>query len=512
MLHLFHVALLGGNMVLSSYAKGWVRLPTSGPDNFNSSDPSANLYYVNNILLGTPPAPLYIHLDISSPSFTVNSESCMFCGDGNFFDSSLSTTFVSLNETVESKLADAFGLTNTLRISSGQDIFSFGGIRGSPSRPSALKLVDWIQGQFDGSATRGTPLVEIISNNNIPLSKAGFYVDIVNATLRASHPLTELYEQGLLQNPVVGFSLKTVGNESSITIGALDQEDYIGELNWVEAEIPQPDWELPTVIAIDAFGGISEGEVNGKIILYLNTSKHIIHVMTSFVSLELIGVFSAIMLPWKTHIDFPNLFVEPLTTHTIFHTSAVGEDMSECGFFQAPGATNSTSDTYFQKVWYPLRDVLPVVINGVTYNVDRDKNLALLQSSRDPSLCQSGLLFYNSTTSSVQGSLGLPFFRSAYVAYRFPTADCPKAFYGFAFQKGSNVSASVIAQKPNSTPTSSAQCLQFSTPTETPALNIPPTLQASIGYNGKYKVFGKENAPEVQLINAGELMAMDWPN
>ncbi|KIJ24480.1 hypothetical protein M422DRAFT_274706 [Sphaerobolus stellatus SS14] len=465
----------------------------SGPDDFTSNDPDlgANLYYVNNILLGTPPASLYMSLDASFPDFIVSSESCILCSgsDSSFFDPSLSTTFVSLNGT---KL-----VTEPRIVSSGQDALSFGGIVGTPSRDSAIKVIEWLQGDFAGTAIQGPGSIVISA---VPQTKAGLYVDIVNETLRASHPLTQFYEQGLLKNPVVGFSLKTVGNESYITIGALDQEDYAGELNWVEAEVPQSSWELPTVISIDAIGGFLEGKGDQKIPLYLNT------------------ILPTILLPFNSTIDFPNTsrraddILQQLTSDSIFDQLTM--KTFNCDF-PLPAATNSNQNIFFENIWYPLKEVLPVVINGVTYNVDLAKNLAILGSPSTgsmPGICNSGLNFYNSTISSVQGSLGLPFFRSVYVAYRFPTADCPKAFYGFAFQKGSNVSASLIAQKPTSTPTSSAQCLQFSAPTETPTLNIPTIApRESVGYDGKYKIFGKEDAPEVPLINAEELMGVDWP-
>ncbi|KIJ36952.1 hypothetical protein M422DRAFT_260576 [Sphaerobolus stellatus SS14] len=485
MLHLL-VALLGGNMVLSSYAaKGWVRLPMFGPGNFSNEDSSANLYYVNNILLGTPPASLSLPLDASSPSFIVNSESCILCGGSDdFFDSSLSTSFVSLNKT---------RVTESTIVSFCQDKLSFGGIVGPSSGPSAIESIDWLQGQFEGSAT--TTNINTIFG---PQTKAGFYVDIVNASLRASHPLTQLHDQGFLQNPVVGFSLKTAGNESHITIGALDQEDYVGELNWVEAEVPQPDWELPTVISIDAIG-LSEIKETQKILFYLNT------------------IIANIMLPF---ISYNYSEFEPVTSSSIFEDILGGSWNCDNMFdFIGHGLTASTNPTFplINNTDQGLLDPehqLPIVINGVTYKVDIEKNVAI---SNDTSLvppelsCVLGLLFNNSTTSSVQGSLGLPFFRSAYVAYRFPTTDCPKAFYGFAFQKDSNVPASLIAQKPRSTPTSSAQCLQFSSPTETPTLNIPSIPQESIGYNGNFKVFRKEDAQEVPLINAEELMGVDWP-
>ncbi|KIJ24487.1 hypothetical protein M422DRAFT_785861 [Sphaerobolus stellatus SS14] len=459
----------------------------SGPGNFSNEDPSANLYYVNNILFGTPPASLSLSLDASSPSFIVKSESCILCGGSDdFFDSSLSTSFVSLNET---------RVTESTIVSLCQDKLSFGGIVGPSSRASAIESIDWLQGQFDGSATTTT-----INTVPGPQTKAGFYVDIVNATLRASHPLTQLHDQGLLQNPVVGFSLKTAGNESHITIGALDQEDYVGELNWVEAEVPQPDWELPTVISIDAIG-LSEIKETQKIPFYLNT------------------IIANIMLPF---ISYNYSTFETVTSSSIFEDtfSEVQWSCDSMFDFIRHGLTAPTNPTFpltnntDQGLLDPEHQ-LPIVINGITYKVDIEKNLATSNDTLpdQPNVtlsCTLGLLFNNSTTSFVQGSLGLPFFRSAYVAYRFPTTDCPKAFYGFAFQKDSNVPASLIAQKPRSTPTSSAQCLQFSSPTETPTLNIP-IPQESIGYNGNFKVFRKEDAQEVPLINAEELMGVDWP-
>jgi hypothetical protein len=64
--------------------------------------------------------------------------------------------------------------------------------------------------------------------------------------------------------------------------------------------------------------------------------------------------------------------------------------------------------------------------------------------------------------------LGLSFLRSVYVAYRFPTPDCQRAFFGFAYPKGANRTREQKTQKPKTTPALYSQCLQLTTPSSTP--------------------------------------------
>jgi hypothetical protein len=98
-----------------------------------------------------------------------------------------------------------------------------------------------------------------------------------------------------------------------------------------------------------------------------------------------------------------------------------------------------------------------------------------------------------------------------YSAYRFPTDDCPDAYFGFAFPKGSNRTSSMIAQRPRSTPSAGtrAQCLSFITPTSTPTVVAPtPQVSARDGFSeSTYSVYGSPDDPQVRLIGVDELRA-----
>ena len=68
-----------------------------------------------------------------------------------------------------------------------------------------------------------------------------------NQTRRSQSVLVRLEEQGQLLNPVWG--LRTAGGNGTLTIGALDPNEYEGEINWVPALDGQP------IIHVDAFKG-----------------------------------------------------------------------------------------------------------------------------------------------------------------------------------------------------------------------------------------------------------------
>lgn len=79
----------------------------------------------------------------------------------------------------------------------------------------------------------------------------------VNATNTHPHIFTSLYKSGALLNPVIG--LRSDTTRPRLTVGALDPEDYEGEINWVEV-IRTPGTNYPT-FKIDGFKGF-----NGKFI------------------------------------------------------------------------------------------------------------------------------------------------------------------------------------------------------------------------------------------------------
>jgi len=151
---------------------------------------------------------------------------------------------------------------------------------------------------------------------------------------------------------------------------------------------------------------------------------------------------------------------------------------------------------------------LTITINGVDYMVDSRDNL-IYNSSDDSTptqaLCDVPLV--NTTSlNPPEIALGMPFLRSVYLAYRFPTDSCP-GFYGFAFPKGLNRTRAQISQTPTTTPTLSSQCLNLVKPTSTPTpvpITVPPRG------SGTYAVLG--GAQQVPLVGANELDSMVWKN
>ena len=76
---------------------------------------------------------------------------------------------------------------------------------------------------------------------------------------QSTNLFSQLWEQGRLLNPVMGFRFDP--NKTRMTIGALDPSDYEGTINWVQMETPDPAWNYDNVIKIDGFKGY-----NGSII------------------------------------------------------------------------------------------------------------------------------------------------------------------------------------------------------------------------------------------------------
>lgn len=158
---------------------------------------------------------------------------------------------------------------------------------------------------------------------------------------------------------------------------------------------------------------------------------------------------------------------------------------------------------------------LQIAVNGVVYSLDVLINWLEGYETGGP----------NDSISRV--SLGVPFFQSIFVyvtqdilrntqwtnnwfvsAYRFPTEDCPKPYFGFAFKKNRNNTLAQVNQKPRSTPTSSAQCLSFKTPTATPTISTAMP-QESFLYHGNYPVVGNPNM-RVPLVSPERLFSKAW--
>jgi hypothetical protein len=92
----------------------------------------------------------------------------------------------------------------------------------------------------------------------------------------------------------------------------------------------------------------------------------------------------------------------------------------------------------------------------------------------------------------------LAFLRSVYIAYRFPTDDCP-GYYGFAFSSGSNRTQSQTSQAPKAIPTGNTQYLSFAAATSAPVANFMLAQEAPTSKN-MYGVYGRQGANPMPLM------------
>ena len=65
----------------------------------------------------------------------------------------------------------------------------------------------------------------------------GLWVD-PSGTIPEESLFTKYWQQGALLNPVIGLRIDPL--KPRLTVGALDPEDYEGEINWVELETTSP--------------------------------------------------------------------------------------------------------------------------------------------------------------------------------------------------------------------------------------------------------------------------------
>ncbi|CAE6394641.1 unnamed protein product [Rhizoctonia solani] len=144
-----------------------------------------------------------------------------------------------------------------------------------------------------------------------------------------------------------------------------------------------------------------------------------------------------------------------------------------------------------------------VVINGVDYPVNQTDLIRPTSMMAAPGYCNIGVM----KSSTTEYTLGVTFLRSVYLAYRFPTGNCP-GYYGFAVSKGGPTPTS--KQKPKTTPTDAATCLSFATPSSTPSptISVLKELQPSGASNETYRTppFSTMAQPE-QLTPFGHALA-----
>ncbi|KAL0574658.1 hypothetical protein V5O48_007305 [Marasmius crinis-equi] len=292
-----------------------------------------------------------------------------------------------------------------------------------------------------------------ILDNNARMS--GGLAPTLNETLRKQNFLVRLDEQGQLLNPVWG--LRFGGDDPRLTIGALDPEDYQGEINWV------PELQDSGKIEIDAFKGYQG------------------NVLSSFQYPVVAGLSSI--------------------SHNIFLTdieSYLGNDT-------LIGPQDGIN------VYPPEKEQWAVLCNGTK---QPEVEFSVQINGVDYPMKKSDMYRPGNTLFTAKGycnanirksdsfELGITFLRSVYLAYRFPTGDCP-GYYGFAIPKG--FPAPTSTQKPRATPTDASKCLALVAPTSTPT----PTIALHEGSydisDEKYKVFGLADDQWVALRHPGDL-------
>ncbi|KAL0574651.1 hypothetical protein V5O48_007297, partial [Marasmius crinis-equi] len=180
----------------------------------------ASYNYQADIAIGTPPQNTSFQVSIRDSAVLPLVQDCVFCPTEGMFNSSHSSTFQ--------------------RSSERSGTWSFGGLGGSETLTLGRVLQD-----------RGSPMI-FIDHMGIEYTfrMSGGVLGLaptLNETLRKQNFLARLDEQGQLLNPVWG--LRLGGDDPRLTIGALDPEDYQGEINWV------PELQDDGKIEIDAFKG-----------------------------------------------------------------------------------------------------------------------------------------------------------------------------------------------------------------------------------------------------------------
>ncbi|TDL18274.1 acid protease [Rickenella mellea] len=385
-------------MVPSAFAANrlWASLPVDSPRQLIGGDP---FLHAVNVTIGTPPQQSSMFLSITDPTSVISSTDCFFCPGRNLFDQSLSSTF----QRTESFFDDVIGL---------------GGM-------SVDKAPFWLYETWP-------------TNQSIFHSRGlGLWVDRHNTTLQQQSILKAAFDQELLLNPVIGLILNP--RNPKLTIGALDPNDYVGEINWVSA--------------------LDDGQVNIDGFYGFNGSK----------------------IPWETptvYMDSRSFSIYVPNPKVYF----VNEGYSGLPLSQLVGTLGAPSGT--SEFAYVCNTTTPTIslsvgINGVKYPVN-STDLLRPPGPFSPGFgtCLVGISNFSSVANDANGHnavLGVTFLRSVYLAYRIPTADCP-AYWGFAFLANTNASSTLVQQKPTSTPTFSDRCLNFHQPTSPPA-NAPDNTQ-----------------------------------
>ncbi|KAG2130898.1 aspartic peptidase domain-containing protein [Suillus clintonianus] len=440
--------LLSSLLFVSLLYSAWATDSTwaSIPMNVPSQLTNLNFNYATvTTYFGTPPQQMNLTIDVSTGEMAAYSVDCVFCSGETFFDASLSSTFQHLNSPWAQARPDFNG-------SESSDTMSFGGI---------LTVTD---AQFVLIDTGSYSLARQTMHNGF----LGAFLNPLNSTIVTDNIFSQLYQSKQLLNPVIGMRFDP--RSPKLTVGALDANDYEGTINWVQLE-SNPSWDAFNTFQVDGLKGY-----NG-----------------SFVPQGSGGLFASI------DSLLPSIAVQNVSTYAT-NNGYIGPAGAAVTIDKQTNVASLLCDETYPYI------PLTVSINGVDYQVDSSNNL-LYSRQIQLGLCTLGMT-NRSDTLPPNFILGQPFLRSVYVAYRFPTDNCP-GYYGFAFAKGANRTQAQISQTPTSTPTNSAQCLSFASPTSTPSATIVTARQALLS-SEKYSVYGSTNASQVPLIDVENLSKMTW--
>jgi len=394
---------------------------------------------------------------VSSGLLATYASNCILCAGTTMFDPSLSSTFKTNNTPWPSSIPSFSGVEVS-------DTVGFGGLFSATNQPF-VNILDGSNGSF----------ATVIRNGHL-----GLFLDPLDATSIAQHLLTQLHQSSSLLNPVVGMRFDPANPK--LTIGALDPNDYEGTINWVELnQTPDAEGDYFNTFNFDGVKGY-----DGQFVPYT-------------------GTLSAALDSISLSISFPNADTYFNSTNS---TSVPPLITSDEGLFEYDCTSNSSALTGSSDPPQSPYVALTATINGVDYPIDSTGNLLRPEpEASSTGFCPVGISSRNDTAPP-NVVLGLPFLRSVYVAYRFPTDDCP-GYYGFAFPSGSNRTQSQISQTPTAIPTNSAQCLSLAAPTSTPVANVV-LAQEALASKDSYAIYGGQGANQVPLMGIEDIPQIVW--
>ncbi|CAE6514824.1 unnamed protein product [Rhizoctonia solani] len=410
--------------------RAWATLPIHGPPQLEDITPHIP---GADVALGTPPQNTSFAVNIGSSVQFALTPDCLFCPTEGMYDTSASSSLI------KDPSLGVFG-DSTFGGTRGYESITLGGLL--QDSQSSMAFIDQMSPKYPLRFAGG---------------HLGLFVPQTNETRRRQSVIYRLNERDQLLNPVWG--LRLGGKNPQLAIGALDPNDYEGEINWV------PLVNDSSRIQIDALKGYNGNAfpLPSPITAWIDTLSRNVYVpdlAMYYMNDTLIG---------------PNQFINLYPT-----------DSNKFGV-----RCNGTE---------PPSVEFSVEINGVDYPVNQTDLIRPTSMMAASGYCNVGVM----KSAATDYTLGVTFLRSVYLAYRFPTGNCP-GYYGFAVPKGGPTPTSI--RKPRTTPTDAATCLSFVTPTSTPTptIAISKELQPSGASEETYPVHRRVEDQWVALRGVKDL-------